>query len=288
MHGYKAGLSSHQELGMGVSRGNLCRAAELGVGVLLCLTALGCGSPTSATPTAHPTSGPPRATATPVTSTDPDDPTLLPVPANIPFLQAAAPIQNEWRQYFATGAITIVPNSTVPFQRPVTPQVVNDTNGAVDTATAQRWADAVMRETAWENWAITANQISLLDSGVISAPAVTAGVTLPTGATGFTITGSRWPSSLRLVSVRSAAQSLLRVADVYAFVATFATGWSVMATFPNGQAQPLSGQAVSAGAVDAVTGSLKSVTNFGELWFGSQGFACDSGEPPVILSLCNE
>jgi len=273
---------------MRAPRCHLGGAMGTSMALLLALIVAGCGSPAGSTPTARPASPSPRATATPITTTGPGDPTLPPVPANIPFLQAPAPIQNEWRQYYATGAITVVPNSTVPFQRPPTPQVVNDTNGAVGKTTAQQWADAVMRETAWENWAITADQLSLLDSGVISAPAVTAGVTLPQGATGLTITGSRWPSSLRLVSVSSAAQSFLSVSDTYAFVATFATGWSVMATFPDGHTQPLSGQVVSAGAVAAVTGRLTSVTNFGELWFGGQGFACDSSEPPVIVSLCDE
>ena len=89
---------------------------------------------------------------------DPGDPTLLPVPADVAFLQAPIAVQNEWRTYYATGAITVVPNSTVPFTRPATPPVVDATNRAVSSTTAQQWGDALMRENAWENWAITANQ----------------------------------------------------------------------------------------------------------------------------------
>jgi len=269
-------------------RCHLGRATGTGAALLLALIAAACGSPSGSTPKVRPASPSPRGTATPITTTEPGDPTLLPVPANIPFLQAPAPIQNEWRQYYATGAITVVPNSTVPFQRPATPQVVNDTNGAVDNTTAQQWADALMREVAWENWAITADQLSLLDSGVISAPAVTAGIALPSGATGLTISGSRWPSSLRLVSVSPSTQAFLSITDTYALIATFATGWSVLATYPDGHTEPISGQVVPAGGIAAVAGKASTVTDFGELWYGSQGFACDSSEPPQIVALCSE
>ena len=267
---------------------HLGRATGTGVALLLALIVAACGSPSGSTPKVRPASPSPRGTATPITTTEPGDPTLLPVPANIPFLQAPAPIQNEWRQYYATGAITVVPNSTVPFQRPATPQVVNDTNGAVDNTTAYAWGDALMREAAWENWAITADQLSLLDSGVISAPAVTAGVSLPSGATGLTITGSRWPSSLRLVKVTASAQSFLSVTDAYAFIVTFAEGWSVSAVFPDGHTEPLPAQIAAPGAGGFVTGHLQAAQDFGELWFGSVSLACDASEPPTVQALCAE
>lgn len=273
---------------MSRSEGRGIRLAATAVGTLLACAVAACGSP-STTSSGKPTpSATVSASPTSVTSTDPGDPTLLPVPQDIPFTQAPPDIQSEWRQYYATGAITVVPNSTVPYKRPPTPQVVNDTAGAVDQVTAQRWADAAMRETAWENWAISVDQVSLLDSGVISAPAVTAGVVLPTGASGFVITGSRWPSSLRLVPVHPDTQSFLKVSDSYALIATFATGWSVLAKYPDGHTQPVGGQSASPGATDAVTGTMRTVSNFGELWFGSQGFACDSNEPGQIVALCNE
>ena len=180
-------------------RCHLGRATGTGMALLLALIVAACGSPSGSTPKARPASPSPRGTATPITTTEPGDPTLLPVPANIPFLQAPAPIQNEWRQYYATGAITVVPNSTVPFQRPATPQVVNDTNGAVDNTTAQQWADALMREAAWENWAITADQLSLLGQRRHQRACGHGRCRAAHGATGLTITGSRWPSSLRLV-----------------------------------------------------------------------------------------
>ena len=102
-------------------RGPRCHlggAMGTSMALLLALIVAACGSASGSTPTARPASPSPRGSATPITTTEPGDPTLLPVPANIPFLQAPAPIQNEWRQYYATGAITVVPNSTVPFQRP--------------------------------------------------------------------------------------------------------------------------------------------------------------------------
>jgi hypothetical protein len=274
---------------MGAPRGHLGHIAGAAVAGLLLLMVGGCGpSPPGATPTARPTTSRPVTSATPITTTDPGDPTLLPVPMDVPFPQAPPPVQNEWRQYYATGAITVVPNSTVPFARPSTPQVTNATNGAIDSATAQRWGDALMRENAWEHWAITANQISLLDSGVISASAVTAGLVLPSGATGFVITGSRWASAIKLVKVSADAQGFLKITDGYALVITFAQGWAVSAVFPDGHKEAIAGQVVPAGGIAAVTGKLTTVPDFGELWYGSQGFACDSSEPAQIVALCNE
>ena len=274
---------------MGAPRGHLGHIAGAAVAGLLAIVVGGCGpSPPASTPTARPTTSGPVTSATPITVTDPGDPTLLPVPTDVPFAQAPAPIQNEWRQYYATGAITVVPNTTVPYARPSTPQVVNATNGAIDGATAQRWGDALMRENAWENWAITANQISLFDNAVISASQAEPGLVLPQGATSFRIVGPRWPSSLRLVTVSSSTQTFLHGTDSYAYLLTFSQPWSVDAVFPSGATQPLADQQVAAGARFVVVGQRKQLTDFGELWYGSASFACDSSEPAPVLTLCAE
>jgi hypothetical protein len=274
---------------MGAPRGHVGRIASTAVAGLLVLVVGGCGpSPSGSTPTARPTTSRPVSSATPITTTDPGDPTLLPVPMDVPFTQAPPPVQNEWRQYYATGAITVVPNSTVPFARPSTPQVVNVTNGAIDTATSQRWGDALMRENAWENWAITANQISLFDNGVVSSPQAEPGLVLPQGATGFRIVGPRWPTSLRLVPVSSSTKTFLHDNDSYAYLLTFSQAWSVDAVFPSGATQPVADQQVAAGARFVVVGQLKQLNDFGELWYGSASFACDSSEPGPVLTLCAE
>ena len=98
----------------------------------------------------------------------------------------------------------------MPFTRPATPHVVDATNAAMSSTTAQQWGDALMRENAWENWAITADQTGLFDNGVISAPAAEPGLVLPQGATSFRIVGQRGPTSLRLVSVSASAQRFLQ------------------------------------------------------------------------------
>jgi hypothetical protein len=274
---------------MGAPRGQLGHIAGAAVAGLLALMVGGCGSsPSGSTPTARPTTSKPVASATPIALTDPGDPTLLTVPMDVPFPQAPPPIQNEWRQYYATGAITVVPNTTVPFARPSTPQVVNGTNGAVDNATSQRWGDALMRENAWENWAITANQISLFDNAVISSSQAEPGLVLPQSATGFRIVGPRWPTSLRLVPVSSSTQTFLHDSDRYAYLLTFSQPWSVDAVFPNGTTQPVADQQVAAGARFVVVGQLKQLDDFGELWYGSASFACDSSEPAPVLTLCAE
>ena len=270
--------------------GGHLRRGRWPVGTAVCaLVMAACGSPTSGPSLSAPTMTPStRASATPVATTDPGDPTLLPVPADIAFAQAPPAVQDEWRQYYATGAVTVVPNSTVPFKRPATPTVTNDTNGAVDNATAQRWADALMRENAWENWAITADQVGLFDNGVISASQAEPGLVLPQGASGFRIVGQRWPTSLRLIPVSSSAQGFLRDTDRDALLLTFNEAWSVQAVYPNGTTQPVPDQMVSSGQRFVVIGGLKQVVDLGELWYASASFACDSSEPQVVISLCAE
>ena len=134
---------------MRADNGDLPRVAVVPVTLLLLIALMtACGSSQSgSSASAHLETPTSQTSATPIVTADPGDPTLLPVPADVAFLQAPIAIQNEWRTYYATGAITVVPNSTVPFTRPATPPVVDATNGAVSSTTAQQWGDALMRET---------------------------------------------------------------------------------------------------------------------------------------------
>jgi hypothetical protein len=270
--------------------GDLPRLAVVpGTLLLLIVLVSACGSSQSgSSASAHLETPSSQTSATPIVTADPGDPTLLPVPADVAFLQAPTAIQNEWRTYYATGAITVVPNSTVPFGRPVTPLVVDATNGVVSSTTAQQWGDALMRENAWENWAITADQTGLFDNGVISAPAAEPGLVLPQGATSFRIVGQRWPASLRLVSVSASAQGFLQGTDGYAYILEFSQPWSVDAVFANGTTQPVSDQSVSAGQRFVVVGKLEQPANFGKVWYASASFACDGSEPQPVLALCAE
>ena len=270
--------------------GDFPRVAVMPVTLLLLIALMtACGSSRSgSSASVHVEKPTAETSATPIVTADRGDPTLLPVPADVAFLQAPIAIQNEWRTYYATGAITVVPNSTVPFQRPATPQVVDATNGAVSSTTAQQWGDALMRENAWENWAITADQTGLFDNGVISAPEAEPGLVLPQGATSLRIVGQRWPASLRLVSVSASAQGFLQDTDGYAYILEFSQAWSVNAVFADGTTQPLSDQSVSAGQRFVVIGKLARPANFGEVWYASASFACDSSEPQPVLALCAE
>ena len=275
---------------MRADNGDLPRVAVVPVALLLLIALMtACGSSQSgSSASAHLETPTSQMSATPIVTADPGDPTLLPVPADVAFLQAPVAIQNEWRTYYATGAITVVPNSTVPFTRPATPLVVDATNGVVSSTTAQQWGDAVMRENAWENWAITADQTGVFDNGVISASQIEGGLVLPVGATGFQIVGKRFPSSLRLVAVPSSSPSFLQDTDSFAFILTFGQGWSVDAVFPNATAQPIADQNAAEGTKVFVVGKLTSLTDFGELWFGSAAFVCDSSEPQPGLAICGE
>ena len=269
---------------------DLPRVAVPPVMLLLVIAVMtACGSSQSgSSASAHVETPTSQTSATPIVTADPGDPTLLPVPADVAFLQAPIAIQNEWRTYYATGAISVVPNSSVPFTRPVTPPVVDATDGAVSSRTAQQWGDALMRENAWENWAITADQTGLFDNGVISAPAAEPGLVLPQGATSFRIVGERWPASLRLVSVSASAQGFLQDTDGYAYILEFSQPWTVDAVFANGTTQPVSDQSVSGGQRFVVVGKLEQPANFGQVWYASASFACDSSEPQPVLALCAE
>ena len=275
---------------MRADNGDLPRLAAVPVALLLLIALMtACGSSQSgSSASAHLETPTSQTSATPIVTADPGDPTLLPVPADVAFLQAPIAVQNEWRTYYATGAITVVPNSTVPYTRPATPAVVDATNGAVSSTTAQLWGDAVMRENAWENWAITADQTGLFDNGIVSAPQTEPGLVLPQGATSFRIVGQRWPASLRLVSVSTSAQGFLRDTDGYALILEFSRAWSVDAVFANGTTQPLTDQSVSAGQRFVVIGKPEQPANFGEVWYASASFACDSSEPQPVLALCAE
>lgn len=275
---------------MHVDNGDLRRVAAVQVALLVLISLMtACSSSRSdSSETSRSETRTAEPSATPVVATAPGDPTLLPVPTDVAFLQAPIAIQNEWRTYYATGAIALVPNSTVPSTRPATPQVVDATSGAVSSTTAQRWGDAILRENAWENWAITANQTGLFDNGVISSPAAEPGLVLPQGATAFRLAGQRWPASLRLVSVSSSAQGFLHGTDGFAFIVEFSQPWSVGAVFANGTTQPLADQSVTAGHRFVVIGKLEQPANFGELWYASASFACDSSEPQLVLALCAE
>jgi hypothetical protein len=270
--------------------GDLPRLAVAPVTLLLLVALMtACGSsPSGSSASAHLETPTAETSATPIVTADPGDPTLLPLPADVAFLQTPIAIQNEWRTYYATGAITVVPNSTVPFTRSATPPVVDATNGAVSSTTAQLWGDALMRETAWENWAITADQTGLFDNGIVSASQTEPGLVLPQGATGFRIVGPRWPSSLRLIPLSSASQTFLGTTDGYAFVFTFTQGWSVQAVFPNGTTQTIADQSATAGTSVFVAGKLTTVADFGQLWYGSASFVCNASEPAAVLTICAE
>ena len=225
---------------MRADNGDLPRVAVVPVTLLLLIALMtACGSSQSgSSASAHLETPTSQTSATPIVTADPGDPTLLPVPADVAFLQAPIAIQNEWRTYYATGAITVVPNSTVPFTRPATPPVVDATNGAVSSTTAQQWGDALMRENAWENWAITADQTGLFDNGVDQRLAAEPGWCCLRVLRRFRIVGQRWPASLRLVSVSASAQGFLQDTDGYAFILEFSQAWSVDAVFANGTTQP--------------------------------------------------
>lgn len=275
---------------MRARNGDLPRLAVAPVPLLILIALMtACGSSQSgSSASAHLETPTSQTSATPIVTADPGDPTLLPVPADVAFLQAPIAIQNEWRTYYATGAITVVPKSTVPFTRPATPPVVDATNGLVSSTKAQLWGDALMRETAWENWAITANQVGLFDNGIVSAPQAEPGLVLPQGATGFRIVGPRWPSSLRLIPLSSASQTFLGTADGYALVFTFNQGWSVQAVFPNGTTRPIADQSATAGTSVFVSGKLTSAADFGQLWYASLSFVCNANEPAPVLTICAE
>ena len=275
---------------MRLDNGDRPRVAAVPVTLLLLIAFMtACGSSLSgSSASVHLETPTSQTSATPIVTTDPGDPTLLPVPADVAFLQAPMAVQNEWRTYYATGAITVVPNSTVPFARPATPSVVDATNRAVSSTTAQQWGDALMRETAWENWAITANQVGLFDNGIVSASQAEPGLVLPQGATGFRIVGPRWPSSLRLIPLSSASQTFLGTTDGYALVFSFNEGWSVQAVFPNGTTQAITDQSAAAGTSVFVAGKLTTVANFGQLWYGSASFVCNASEPAAVLTICAE
>jgi hypothetical protein len=213
---------------------------------------------------------------------DTGDPHLIPVPTDVPIASASDALVNEWTPY--VDQLTVIPNTTVPYQRPPTPPVTNATAGAVDDATARRWADALMREAAWENWAISNSQLVFLDNGALSDRQV-AGVALPAGATGLRISGSRWPSSLRLVRVSQAVKDFLKVSDDYALLVTFKDGFSVSAVFPGGRSEALSDNVVPPGATAFVVGHLLSKPDLGELWYGSASYGC-ANEPPALTALC--
>ena len=277
------------EGGAAVTRARFSVAA-----LLAALGVAACGGPSSTsattatgtppTSTSLPTSAP-ASSPTPV-SGDAGDPQLLPLPADTPYDQAPPAIQAEWQSYFARGIVTTVPNSTVPYQRPTTPKVQNATGGAVDDATAQRWGDALMRQTAWATWAIDHNQLQLLYE--TSSRNAYPGLALPAGANGFQIQGAQFPSAMKIVKVPVGAQNILSVQDRYAFVVTLSNASSISATFPDGHSQVLSNQSYPAGTVAFITGSRVTKPLLGDLWYGTWSGACDSGEPPSVQRLCNE
>lgn len=275
---------------MRADNGDRTRLGIVPVTLLLLIALMtACGTSRSgSSASAHVETPTSETSATPIVTADPGDPTLLPVPTDVAFLQAPIAIQNEWRTYYATGVITVVPNSTVPFTRPATPQVVEVAGDAVSSAMGQQWGDALMRETAWENWAITANQVGLFDNGIVSASQAEPGLVLPQGASGFRIVGPRWPSSLRLVPLSSASQKFLGTTDGYAFVFTFNQGWSVQAVFPNGTTQAITDQGAAAGTSVFVAGKLTTVADLGQLWYGSASFVCNANEPTAVLTICAE
>ena len=258
---------------MRADNGDLPRVAVVPVTLLLLIALMtACGSSQSgSSASAHLETPTSQTSATPIVTADPGDPTLLPVPADVAFLQAPIAIQNEWRTYYATGAITVVPNSTVPFTRPATPPVVDATNGAVSSTTAQQWGDALMRENAWENWAITADQTGLFDNGVISSSQAEPGLVLPAGATSLS---HCWRAVAHvpcaLSPCPSSSQSFLHDTDGFAFILKFSQGWSVDAVFPSATAQPIADQNAAVGTKVFVIGKLTSLTDFGELWYGER------------------
>ena len=271
------------------------RARFFAAALLAVLALAACGGPSSSTSTttatdSSPTStgsstSPPEYSPTPVTG-DAGDPRLLPLPADTPYAQAPPAIQAEWQSYFARGIVTTVPNSTVPYQRPTTPRVQNATGGAVDDATAQRWGDALMRQTAWATWASDHNQLQLLYE--TSSRNAYPGLALPAGATGFQIIGTQYASGLTLVKVPSNTEAFLHITDQYAFIVTQQGSGGISAVFPDGHTQALPNQSFAVGDVSYLTGSLTMKPLLGDVWYGTSSDACNASEPAAIQQLCSQ
>lgn len=246
-----------------------------------------------ATPKASPHhSATAQETASPsLVAGDPGDPMLLPVQSPLPIDQASAALVAEWQPYVDEGTLTLIPDTSVPFQRPVVPPVTDGTGGAVNRSTEQQWVDAFMREQAWENWAISHSQLDFVTNNIISAHAAETGLYLPDGATGLRIQGTRWPSALRVVLVPQPAASSppLSTSDSYAILATYREGWSVDAVFPNGHTSALMQQVDQPGETDFFVGHLDaSKRQLGELWYSSVAGNCGGQVPNVVAELCSQ
>jgi hypothetical protein len=255
------------------------------------MTIASCSSP-SPTPKPSPrSSSTAHAAATPSLVTgNAGDPALLPVQSPIPVVQASSTLIAEWRPY-ADGLLTLIPDTSVPYSRPAVPPLADGTGGAVDQPTEHRWAEAFMREQAWENWSIDHAQLDFVTGNVISAAAAETGLYLPEGATTLRITGTRWPSAVRIVRVPQPAASSppLSASDGYAVLATFQQGWAVVAVFPDGHTEPLSQQIDDPGETDFFIGHLDaSKRQLGELWFATVAGNCGGHVPAVVAQLCSE
>jgi len=242
-------------------------------------------------PSAHAPSPTSRATGSPsLVAGGPGDPALLPVPSPVPIAQAPRALLEEWHPYADGGVLTLIPDTSVPYSRPAVPTLTDGTGGATDQPTEHRWAEAFMREQAWENWAINHAQIDFVTSDIISAAAAETGLYLPEGATGLRVTGNRWPSAVRIVRVPQPAASSppLSTSDGYAVLATYQQGWSVVAVFPDGHTTALSQQVDEPGEVDYFIGHLDaSKRQLGELWFATVAGNCGGHVPTVVAQLCS-
>jgi hypothetical protein len=261
------------------------------VAAIASLVVTACSSSPTKKPSPHqsPTA---RATSSlSVVTGDAGDPTLLPLPSPVPVEQATSALLNEWQPLIQAGSLTLIPDTSVPYERPSVPPLTDGTGGAVDQTSEQRWADAFMREQAWENWAIGHTQVDFVTSGVISAPAAETGLYVPDGATALRIKGTRWPSAVRVVKVPQPAASSppLSTSDAYAVLATYQQGWSVVAVFPDGHTTELTQQVDSPGETDYFIGHLDtSKHQLGEMWFSSVAGNCGGQVPPVVAQMCSQ
>lgn len=238
---------------------------------VLALTLVGCSTGSTSSP---------QATATPsLTGSVPaglSGPCAA-VKVTTPIDKAPAACAALWQPYDVTG----VPPADLLSKVPAAPKVRNMTQNAVSDKTAQEWADASNRQSAWYGWAVANGQQPFLEHLASPTELVRSSDSsvLLDGARIVYPTCALYPDTITVAPTDADEIAFFEGINVtvkskYTLVETFRGSCQINAIYPDGHKVMLSDR------VDSITnffpGTTRSDQLLGDLWMTEASGTCDS------------
>jgi hypothetical protein len=216
-------------------------------------------------------------------------------PASQPSSSFSPPAQAKFCQELATRGVTPCPPRQVNLDQP---EMLNHTGGAVSDSDAQKWAEGLRREYAYESWAISNLSDKLLTSGVLADPNTARSNLFRDDLSDINQARTKQGTldlqplkqrQLILVKVPQALQNVARQQQLdpvpYAFVQETIGPGSLRIKNPDGKEADLYPPTQANVAIRLlIWGEYKVDSDLGGLWFLHGYYTCDD---PQVAPTCN-